>query len=168
MKYAVLYDDASFTRSVNIAKWEIYLACLCDMATYAAAVVGRQTAAKPDDLESLAIHIVDRATESEELPVERPDGFEDIRKAYAERARSMRWGNIEPGEDIFVRSLSALVEWAPVADELKILDEEIVRNSMRFKWKNVRDRFRQALDADSVMADWQSNPGIAEARKGTD
>ncbi|MDH3335917.1 MAG: hypothetical protein OEL50_04660, partial [Rhodospirillaceae bacterium] len=60
------------------------------------------------------------------------------------------------GESAFYPSLAALVEWAPIADELKALDEEIVRNSMRFKWKKVRDDLDQLLDADAVMADWRN------------
>jgi hypothetical protein len=156
MKYATLYDNPEFTRSVNIAKWEIYLACLCDFATYATAVIARQSAAKPDELEAIAIHIVDSATETEKIPAERPQGFADIRHACAARARTTHWHTIEPGEDQFERSLSALVEWAPIADELKILDEEIVRNSMRFKWKSVRDQFKTLVDAQSVLEDWRT------------
>ena len=58
-------------------------------------------------------------------------------------------------------SLDALIEWAPIADELKILDEAIVRNSMRFKWKKVRDQFEKLIDADAVLADWRAGGGQA-------
>jgi hypothetical protein len=52
-------------------------------------------------------------------------------------------------------SPSALVEWAPIADELKDYDVDIVKNSMRFKWKRIRDQFETLLDADAVLADWR-------------
>ena len=34
----------------------------------------------------------------------------------------------------FKESCMALYNWAPIADELKILDKEIVLNSMKLKW----------------------------------
>lgn len=155
MKYAALYDDPLFTQSVNMAKWEIWLACLCDLATYTVASIGRRAGVRVGELDALAIHIVDRATRMEDVPAERPQGFGDIRAAYEKRARATAWNEIEPGEGPFEASLSALVEWAPVADELKILDEEIVRNSMRFKWKSVRGQFEELIDADSVLESWR-------------
>ena len=37
----------------------------------------------------------------------------------------------------------ALYNWAPIADELKILDKEIVLNSMRLKWNLKIDEFKK-------------------------
>ena len=59
------------------------------------------------------------------------------------------------GDAAFQSSLSALVYWALIADELKIDDVAIVKNSMRFRWKKVRDQFDTLLDADAVLADWR-------------
>jgi hypothetical protein len=160
-RYVSLYEDELFTRSANIAKWEIWLACLCDLATYSVASIGRRVGAPPGELAALAVHIVEAATKAEEIPAERPQGFGDICAAYAERAHATHWHQIEPGEGPFEGSLNALVEWAPIADELKILDEEIVRNSMRFKWKKVRDQFEKLIDAEAVLADWRAKGGKA-------
>lgn len=154
-RYVSLYEDPLFTKSVNIAKWEIWLACLGDMAIYATARVGREATARPGELEALAIHIVDSVTMAEEIPAERAQGFGDIRAAHAARARSTAWNQIVPGET-FEASLAALVEWSPIADELKVYDVEIVKNSMRFKWKAVRDQFESLIDAEAVLADWRA------------
>jgi hypothetical protein len=43
-----------------------------------------------------------------------------------------------------------------VAPELKDRDTEIVKNSMRFRWKAVRDQFAEILDAPAVMAAWRA------------
>ena len=43
----------------------------------------------------------------------------------------------------FQESCSALYHWSPIADELKILDKEIVLNSMRLKWNLVDDEFKK-------------------------
>ncbi len=160
-RYVSLYEDPLFTKSVNIAKWEIYLVCLCDMATWATAFLGHHTMAKPGELEALACHIVDSVVMAEAIPEERPQGFGDIRDRYAGQARSTAWNQFEPGDGAFENSLSALVEWAPIADELKFFDVEIVKNSMRFKWKSVRDQLTGLLDAEAVLADWRSRNGEA-------
>jgi hypothetical protein len=160
-RYVSLYEDPLFTKSVNIAKWEIYLVCLSDLATWATAYLGRRTDARPSELEALACHIVDSVVLAETIPEERPQGFGDIRDSYAKRAQSTDWKQIDLGEAAFEGSLSALVEWAPIADELKLFDVEIVKNSMRFKWKSVRDQLTELLDAEAVLADWRSSNGAA-------
>jgi hypothetical protein len=155
-RYVSLLEDDTFAKSVNIAKWEIYLACLCDLAFYAAALVGKKTGAGNEELRALGEHLVNSATFEEEIPPERPQGFADIRTAFATRARDADWKSVQEGEALFDGSMDALVKWAPVAEELKIHDVDIVRNSMRFKWKKVRDQLNLLLDADAVMADWRS------------
>lgn len=156
-RYGSLMEDDIFANSVDIAKWEIYLACLCDLAAYTAARVGHHRSAAPSEIRALAIHLVDTATTDEEIPVVRPQGFDDIRSAFAARAQATNWTADMIGEATFQDSLSALVEWAPVADELKINDVDIVKNSMRFKWKKVRDQFETLLDADAVFDDWRAH-----------
>ena len=43
----------------------------------------------------------------------------------------------------FKESCMALYSWAPIAEELKILDKEIVLNSMRLKWNLKIDEFKK-------------------------
>ena len=43
----------------------------------------------------------------------------------------------------FVKSSQALYNWAPVADELKKLDKQIVLNSMILKWNNIQNDFKK-------------------------
>jgi len=155
-RYGSLMEDETFANSVDIAKWEIYLACLCDLAAYTAARTSHNQSAAQSEIRALAIHLVDTATNSEDIPAARPQGFDDIRSAFALRAEATIWTADIIGEAAFQGSLSALVKWAPIADELKINDIDIVKNSMRFRWKNVRDQFETLLDADAVFADWRA------------
>jgi len=156
-RYVSLMEDDTFVESVNIAKWEIYLACLCDFAAYAAARVGRQGEATSQEVRDLAIHLVDSATAGENIPAERPQGFDDIRAAFRARAQAADWTADIGAEAVFRGSLNALVDWAPIADELKLGDVEVVKNSMRFKWKKVRDQFETLLDAAAVLDDWRNS-----------
>ena len=45
----------------------------------------------------------------------------------------------------FNESALALYEWAPIADELKILDRKIVLNSMILKWDNIKEEFEKLI-----------------------
>lgn len=155
-KYTVLFTDEKYAQSINIAKWEIYLAALSDSTIYACAVVGARSGASVDEMSALAIRIFNSVLDNEEIPKERPQGFDDVREPFSARVRATVWAQCASGESAFQPSLAALVEWAPIADELKKLDTEIVKNSMRFKWKKVRDDLDELLDADAVMTDWRS------------
>ena len=44
--------------------------------------------------------------------------------------------------DPFKESGLALYKWSPIADELKILDREIVLNSIKLKWNLVKNDFK--------------------------
>ncbi len=153
--YRSLFEDEKFANSINIAKWEIYLACLCDFAIYATARVGLTAGATDEEFQGLARYLVSSVLEAEEIPAERPDGFDDVREAFDIRIRGVLWRDTSESDDFFAASRKALVKWAPIADELKDLDTEIVENSMYFKWKQVRGQFTELLEAQAVLEAWQ-------------
>ena len=67
------------------------------------------------------------------------------------RLAHCNWTQITDDEAPFSESPVALVHWAPIMDELKQLDEEIVTNSVRFRWQEVRRDLRRNLDADAIL-----------------
>ena len=155
-RYTSLFEDDVFAASMNIAKWEIYLACLGDLSVYATGRIAHLASIPDEELSALAIHIFEAAIHDEETPKERPQGFNDVTELFRERARTIDWSRVLEGESSFEHSLTALVEWAPIADELKKNDVQTVRNSMRFKWKKVRDQLETLLEPDTIIAEWQS------------
>ena len=68
-----------------------------------------------------------------------------------ERVARTDWLAVGDQEAAFTESPTALVRWAPIIDELKQLDEDIVRNSVRFRWQEVRRDFCADLDAHAVL-----------------
>jgi hypothetical protein len=46
----------------------------------------------------------------------------------------------------FKESSLALYYWAPIADELKKQDRNIVLNSIHLKWKNIEKEFSKLLN----------------------
>ena len=57
----------------------------------------------------------------------------------------MNWNNYHL-ENPFIKSGQALYHWSPIADELKILDKEIVLNSIINKWNLVKTEFKELTD----------------------
>ena len=53
-------------------------------------------------------------------------------------------------ENAFQESGLALYNWSPIADELKVLDKEIVLNSIKLKWNLVQNEF------DSLTKDFKN------------
>jgi 2'-5' RNA ligase len=68
-----------------------------------------------------------------------------------DRVARTDWLAVGKDEAAFTESPAGLVRWAPVMDELKELDEEIVRNSVRFRWQEVRRDFSRHLDLQAVL-----------------
>ena len=158
-RYLSLFEDEVFANSLNIAKWEIYLACLSDMSVYATAAVGKAADATEEELNAMALYIYKTALGiymtalgNDDIPPERPQGFDDVREIFKTRINEITWQEAPVGEAPFLGSMDALFEWAPIADELKKFDTVPVKNSMRFKWKRLRDILGTLLDADSVLA----------------
>jgi hypothetical protein len=162
-RYTSLFEDDVFANSISIAILEIYLAALSDLTVFAAARVGRDAGASAEEIRSLALCLHNNILTDEEIPEYRPQGFDAARSAFSERVADVPWPDMAQGEAAFRGSLAALVEWAPVAPELKSRDTEIVETSMRFRWKAVRDQFAEILDASAVMAAWRAEPPQAAA-----
>ena len=149
-EYFRLFDDDEFVRSVNIAKWNIRAACAGDLAVFCGAHLCKQLRAPPDKVAEFMSAVVARVfAENPAPPDAGPDYPRLVQEAKA-RVQGAHWESLPDDETAFARSPDALVYWAPVADELKTRDAEIVRNSIAFKWKETRDQFRRQADRDAL------------------
>lgn len=150
-RFPELFDDERFVASMNVAKWQVWLACLSDLAAYAGGLLRRAGAGEAQTA-ALMRALLERILEETGSPEEAGPQF----GAHAERVRgriaSCDWSTQADDESAFTESPAALVYWAPVVEDLKALDEEIVRNSVRFRWNEIRQQLRAALDAPAVLA----------------
>ena len=158
MRYPELFDDDPFIESINIAKWHVWLDCLSDIAVYAGSRLAQESPRELPRVARMMVAVVDGVLGQAGTPVEAGAGF----AAHAERVRNRvartDWLAVGEGEAAFTESPAGLVRWAPVMDELKELDEEVVRNSVRFRWQEVRRDFSRDLDPETLLA---SMPGGA-------
>lgn len=152
-RYPPMFEDDIFIQSVNVAKMHVFAACLSDLTVHA---VARSTAGSELDhaergrfAEALydggiAEFATDAAVEGDRT---------NWRTEFGKRLDKVNWENLAAGGDAFTESPAALVRWAPIADELKKYDVEIVRNSVRYAWNEVIRSLRRRLDAVAIQAE---------------
>lgn len=150
VRFPELFNNDQFVVSINIAKWHVWLACLADLAAYAGGML-RRSGASQAAVREVMQRLVDEILAETGRP---PDAGPEF-PAHAQRVRARvalcDWAAQADGDGPFVESPGALVYWAPIVEELKVLDEEIVRNSVRFRWNEIREQLRRVLDAQAVM-----------------
>lgn len=151
-RFPELFADDAFVESINIAKWHVWLACVSDLAIYAGGMVRRQALAQGAEIAPLMAGVVHSILEETGVPAEAGKDFESHASHVCARVAMCDWGTVPDDETAFSQSPAALVQWAPIVDELKQLDEEIVINSVRFRWQEVRRDLRRLLDAQAVLA----------------
>jgi len=151
MRYPELFDDDVFVASVNIAKWQIWLACISDLAVYAGFLMLHRTNAPVDQIRALMCDVLGDALAATGTPADAGPEFAPHADRVRARLALCDWRAIGDDASAFSESPDALIHWAPVVDELKQLDTEIVRNSVRFRWQEVRRDLRRDLHADEVL-----------------
>lgn len=151
MRYPELFDDDPFVVSINIAKWHVWLACLSDLAVYAGGLLYNHPGANENDVAALVQEAVDQVLDETGIPEEAGDEFAAHAGEVRKRISNTLWHSITDDEGPFSSSPDALIKWAPVVEDLKELDEEIVRNSIRFRWQKVRRDLRELLDGDALL-----------------
>ncbi len=151
MRYPELFDNDPFVVSINIAKWQVWLACLSDLAVFAGGLLNRYPDAREKDISALMQQLVDEILDETGIPEEAGDQFAASAGEVRKRIATCRWRDVTDDEGPFSESPVALVKWSPVVEDLKELDGEIVSNSIRFRWQKVRRDLRDAIDAGKIL-----------------
>ena len=138
VKYTAMVEDEVFSKSINIAKWNIYMIAIADCAFFTFSYLISEKNLKENDCKEIYLDIIEK---------EKANGLSDEVYLKAKREFSNRYEKIDFHkyylDNPFKESCMALYNWAPIADELKILDKEIVLNSMRLKWNLKIDEFKK-------------------------
>lgn len=152
-RYPTMFDDDVFVQSINIAKLHVFAACLSDLTIHA---IARATHERPvpDDLRRTLAGGCYRAAMIENA-TDAPDEFSAQTSIddFLKRLDETEWSSDALRRENFTCSPSALVQWAPIAPELKRYDREIVENSIKFAWRDIRLQLDKRIDAASIFAD---------------
>ena len=137
-RYTAMFEDDVFVKSVNIAKWNIYVSALSDCTLYTFSYLVDQKNLKKNNAEEIFNFILETEKQSGlDLKL-----LENAKTDFKERIKNINWQTYYK-EDPFINSALSLYKWSPIADDLKKLDKEIVLNSMRLKWNLKIDEFKK-------------------------
>ena len=137
-RYAMMFEDEIFSNSINIAKWNIYLSALSDCTLYVFSYLIDKKNLKQNDAEIIFNNIV----ESEIKNGLKDNMCEDAKIEFKQRMEVIDWNKYYL-DDPFKNSGLALYKWSPIADNLKILDKQIVLNSIKLKWNLVENDYKE-------------------------
>ena len=157
-RYPAMFEDKNIVASLNIAKMYVFAACQSDLTIYAVATVLHGRPVDNDSRQEMArrCYVAGLRETAAGAPAE--FSVQDCIGEFDRRLADTDWqrGALQP--ENFTRSPLALLRWAPIADNLKKFDGEIVENSVKFSWRDVREQFRKRIDGDAVAADWARQP----------
>ena len=137
-RYVAMLEDEKFAESINIAKWNIYVAAISDLTFYVFSVLIDQKNLKQNDAVEVFNNII-----SNEIK----NGLDEnigkkAKENFIKKSQVINWNKYYL-EKPFKDSGLALYNWSPIADELKVLDKEIVLNSIKLKWNLVQNDFKE-------------------------
>ena len=140
-RYVLHFENETFMKSVNLAKWKIYSVALQDLTfftfSYFKANFNYQEVEKSKEI---FFKILDDEI-SNKMPL---DIINECKKDFDQRLQKINWDTYF--EDLpFNLSALSLYQWAPIADELKTLDRKIVLNSVILKWDIVMKEFKERV-----------------------
>ena len=136
-RYAMMFEDEVFLKSINLAKWNIYMAALTDCTFYVFSYLIDKKSLKQND----ALEIFTQIIESEKSNGLVDKLFEDTKLDFNQKLREIDWKGYHK-DNPFKNSGLSLLKWSPVAENLKVFDKEIVLNSIKLKWNLVENEFK--------------------------
>ena len=141
-RYVLHFDNEELLGSINKAKWNIYSIALQDLIFFCFSYLNVNfNYLDVDNAKKIYQNILDDEI-SNGMPT---DIVEKGKKKFEERLQKVDWKTHYKSLP-FNDSALSLYEWAPIADELKVLDRKIVLNSMILKWENIQKEFIKLIN----------------------
>ena len=129
LKQNMMFTDDVFVESVNKAKWNIFSEAVADLTLFSVSLFNKKY--NIDNLNPNKMY--ETILENEIITGLPKDLCEKYKLTFKDKLSNFNikeYSNNNP----FTNSCNALFHWAPIADELKELDKEIVINSIKNKW----------------------------------
>ena len=159
-RYPAMFEGGQVVDSLNIAKWHVFAACLSDLTIFAVGAGLNNQPVGNDERQAMALVCYQAGLRDSAGDAPEKFSAQDYVDEFKTRLTKTDWrlGALTP--ENFNYSPRALVRWAPIADNLKKFDAEIVMNSVKFSWRDVREQLLKRIDGAAICADW--------LRQGTD
>ena len=150
-RFPEMFENPDILTSINIAKWHIWLACLSDLTVFTGHHLYQSGEIEESDLEALMQSALEQVLDETGAPAEAGEDFAPAAEKVVQRIVTCDWKLERDDDTVFSQSPEALYYWAPIADELKELDESIVKNSIRYRWIETRRSLRKLLDCKTLV-----------------
>ena len=137
-----LFEDDTYLVSLRTARSHFFAACMF--------IGARLSALQAEKLAIYLVEVVLMHHHDEDID---PTAFDSVIVRTRRRAAVMAWEEAATSALAFVSSADAFMRWAPVTDEFKALDEEIMRNSLHLRWIGIRRDIKETLNVQEVLAD---------------
>ena len=150
-RFPEMFENPDILKSINIAKWHIWLACLSDLTVYTGHQMHQSGEIDELVVKELVTAALNQVLSETGEPEEAGADFASAREKIVQRIVTCDWKLEHDHDTVFSQSPEALFYWAPIADELKELDEAIVKNSIRYRWIEIRRSLRKLLDCKTLI-----------------
>ena len=155
-RYVSLIKDPVFASSMKTARNRIFFVCLMDLTLHVIKTIYTRKKHNFQNLDPFArqffIQTLAKAPEEVFESLKR----EEVILEFEKRLSKNKWSSTNDSHESFSESRSALLKWAPVVEEFKIQDEEIVSNSINFKWLRVCQEFEKLTDFEKIRLETDS------------
>ena len=141
-RYVLHFDNDVFMSSLDIAKWNIYSVALQDLTLFTFSYLKVNFNYQNIDRSKKIFSKILNDEISNKMPL---DIIEEAKKTFNERLQNINW-EIYYKDLPFNPSALSLYKWAPIAEELKVLDRKIVLNSMILKWDIIKKEFENLIE----------------------
>ncbi len=149
-RFPTLFENPDIVASINIAKWQIWLSCVSDLSVFAGQCMRQSGSIEIETIRELLPQAVRQVLDETGEPEEAGPDFVASREKIVQRIETCDWSIDRDDDTVFSASPEALFYWSPIADELKERDELIVKNSIRYRWIEIRRSLRKLLDCDAL------------------
>ena len=145
-QYPKLFENTEYLKSIEIARSHLYASCVADLAFY---VINEHCLndLKKRTIQFILSNLVDEVFSFAKCDENIFKEFDEMKKQCEEHLKALESDAIN--HKLFKISSDTFFRWAPMAEEFKQEDEEIMRNSIHFRWievrREVRDRIRPSL-----------------------
>ncbi len=151
LNHFALFNDPAFLELFRPARGQIYLFCVADLLIYMASRLAPHVS--DSAINATLLNAYDAASAHVMQDGIALDRLSEIRERFMDRCQQAQWRLADEDRNQVAESPRALIDLAPVIDSLKEFDEEIVMNSMRFKWRSIRAQFVARAQIDQIVAE---------------
>ena len=141
-QYPKLFENKDYLESIEIARSQLYTSCVADLAFY---VINEHCLKdiKRTTIQFIMSNLVDEVFSFAKCDENILKEFDEMKKQCEEQLNTLKGNAIN--HKLFKMSSDTFFRWAPMAEEFKKEDEEIMRNSIHFRWIEVRRELRERI-----------------------